>query len=47
MGVLVNVPVALAPGMGLNGYFNTISKDVRLFSRRALAASGFSPSGPL
>lgn len=28
MGVLVNVPVALAPGMGLNGYFNTISKNV-------------------
>ena len=26
MGLLVNVPVALAPGMGLNGYFNTIGR---------------------
>ena len=25
MGLVVNVPVALAPGMGLNGYFNTIA----------------------
>jgi AGZA family xanthine/uracil permease-like MFS transporter len=28
MGFLVNVPVALAPGMGLNGYFNTLTKGV-------------------
>ena len=28
MGALVNVPVALAPGMGLNGYFNTLTKNV-------------------
>lgn len=25
MGLLVNVPVALAPGMGLNGFFATVS----------------------
>lgn len=29
MGVLVNVPVALAPGMGLNGYFSVIAGSVR------------------
>lgn len=28
MGAAVNVPVALAPGMGLNGYFNTIAGGV-------------------
>ncbi len=28
MGLVVNVPVALAPGMGLNGYFNTLAKGV-------------------
>lgn len=28
MGVFVNVPVALAPGMGLNGYFNNIAGSV-------------------
>ena len=27
-GAVVNVPVALAPGMGLNGYFNTLTKNV-------------------
>jgi AGZA family xanthine/uracil permease-like MFS transporter len=25
MGLVVNIPVALAPGMGLNGYFNTLA----------------------
>jgi xanthine/uracil/vitamin C permease (AzgA family) len=25
MGLFVNVPVALAPGMGLNGFFATIA----------------------
>ena len=28
MGFMVNVPVALAPGMGLNGYFNTVAGGV-------------------
>ena len=28
MGLMVNVPVALAPGMGLNGYFNTVAGNV-------------------
>ena len=28
MGLFVNVPVALAPGMGLNGYFNSIAGNV-------------------
>jgi xanthine/uracil/vitamin C permease (AzgA family) len=28
MGAVVNVPVALAPGMGLNGYFNTVAGNV-------------------
>lgn len=27
MGLLVNVPVALAPGMGLNGYFATVASS--------------------
>ena len=27
MGLFVNVPVALAPGMGLNGYFATVAKS--------------------
>lgn len=27
MGFLVNLPVALAPGMGLNGFFSTIAKN--------------------
>jgi AGZA family xanthine/uracil permease-like MFS transporter len=26
MGLIVNVPVALAPGMGLNGYFNSVAR---------------------
>ena len=26
MGLIVNVPVALAPGMGLNGYFATVAQ---------------------
>jgi len=28
MGAAVNVPVALAPGMGLNGYFNSLANNV-------------------
>ena len=38
MGLMVNVPVALAPGMGLNGYFNTIScvPSGPAFARRVL-----------
>lgn len=35
MGILVNVPVALAPGMGLNGYFSVIAGRVSCTSRRA------------
>ena len=27
MGAFVNIPVALAPGMGLNGYFATVAKS--------------------
>lgn len=38
MGVLVNVPVALAPGMGLNGYFASVVASGALDWQNALGA---------
>jgi hypothetical protein len=38
MGVLVNVPVALAPGMGLNGYFASVVNNQKLTWTDAMGA---------
>lgn len=38
MGVLVNIPVALAPGMGLNGYFASVVASNQLSWTDALGA---------
>jgi len=47
MGSFVNIPVALAPGMGLNGYFATVAKsckDNETGSSDGTACSGWGES---